>query len=201
MHAATTRTIIAAAALAAAGLSGKGMRMNIRKIAVVASFAAGAALALAPLASADPTDITSTVDAEIASLNSIFESEAALAGDSADVVTHGANSFDTIPLADAPQTPPFTPLDYELYGINPAVAGPASDPGSYNVFNGALTEFDDAYNSELYGLLNGNALIPATDLFGSAHEIGIALGTGTDIGAFTTFLDAGWADLLGYFAL
>ena len=45
--------------------------MNIRKIAVVGSFAAGAALALAPIASAD--DLTSIVDSEISLSNSIFD--------------------------------------------------------------------------------------------------------------------------------
>jgi hypothetical protein len=173
------------------------MTLNIRKIAVVGSFAAGAALTLAPLAAADP--LTSTVDSEIASLNALFDSEAALAGDT--VTTHGANTFDTVPLIDAPQNPPFTPLDYELYGINPAFAGPASDPGSYNVFNGALTEFDDAFNSEAYGLLNNNALIPEADLFGSDKVIDAALATGTDTGAATTFFDAGLADLQGYLAI
>ena len=168
--------------------------MDIRKIAVVGSFAAGAALALAPIASAD--DLTSIVDSEITLSNSIFDSEAALAGDSADVVTH-AGSFDTIPLADAPLSGT-SPLDYLLYGVDPAAAGPASDPGSYNVFNGALTEFDDAFNSEAYGLLNNNALVPAADLFGSPGEISTALGTGTDMGAATTFFDAGLADLQGY---
>jgi hypothetical protein len=174
--------------------------MNIRKIAVVGSFAVGVALALAPLAAAD--DLTTTVDSEIASLNSIFESDAALAGDSADVVPGtAAQPFDTIPLADAPDTGTPTVLDYELYGVNP-IANAASDPGSYNVFNGALTEFDDAYNSELWGLVNGNTdLIPASDLFGSAHEIGLALATGTDMGAAATFFDAGLADLAGFFDL
>ncbi len=66
-----------------------------------------------------------------------------------------------------------TLLDYELYGLNPAVAGPASDPGAYNVFNGALTEFDDAYNVELFSLLNPTAAIdtiPMADLFGSTSD-------------------------------
>ena len=171
--------------------------MDIRKIAVVGSFAAGAALALAPIASAD--DLTSIVDSEITLSNSIFDSEAALAGDSADVVTH-AGSFDTIPLSFAPDSGTPTPLDFELYGLNP-IANAASDPGSYNVFNGALTEFDDAFNSEAYGLLNNNALVPAADLFGSPGEISTALGTGTDMGAATTFFDAGLADLSGFFDL
>ncbi len=175
------------------------MSMNIRKIAVAAGFAAGAALAFAPLAAAD--DLTPTVDSEIASLNAMFVSDATLAGDGTDVVTHGPNSFDTISLADAPHTGAPTFLDYELYGLNP-IANSASDPGSYNVLNGALTEFYDAYNSELYGLLNGNALIPVSDVFGSPTEIGLALGTGaTDMSAANTFFDAGLADLAGYFGI
>lgn len=173
--------------------------MSMRKIAVVGSFAAGAALALAPLAAADTFD-PSILDGEISSMNSLFESQAAVAGDSGDVVMH-TGSFDTILLADAPQTAPFTTLDYELYGINPAFAGPASDPGSYVVFNGALTEFYDAYNTDLYAMLNGGDLITADDLFGSVHTIATALGTDTVSGAFNTFFDAGMNDLLGYFDL
>ena len=44
--------------------------MSMRKIAVVGSFAAGAALALAPIASAD--DLSSIVDSEISLSNSIL---------------------------------------------------------------------------------------------------------------------------------
>jgi len=178
------------------------MTLNIRKIAVVGSFAAGAALALAPLAAADP--LTPTVDSEIASLNSLFVSEATLAGVGGDVVPHGANTFDTIPLIDAPQTPPFTPLDYELYGINPAFAGPASDPGAYNVFNGALVQFSDAYNTELFSLMNPTAAIntiPLADLFGTASGISEALATGTASGAVGDFLTDGWNDLLGFYGI
>jgi hypothetical protein len=170
--------------------------MSMRKIAVVGSFAAGAALALAPIASAD--DLSSIVDSEISLSNSIFDSEAALAGDSAGVVPGTTGQpFDTISLLDAPHTGTPTLLDFELYGLNP-IANSASDPGAYNVFNGALTEFDDAFNSEAYGLLNNNALIPDTDLFGSEKVIEAALGTGSDTGAATTFFDAGLADLQGY---
>jgi hypothetical protein len=171
--------------------------MNIRKIAVVGGFAVGAALTLAPLASADT--LTDAVDSEIASLNTLFVSEATLAGDGTDVVTH-AGSFDTIPLSFAPDTGTPTFLDYELYGLNP-IANAASDPGSYSVFNGALTEFSDAYNVELFSLANPTAAIdtiPAADLFGSATTIADALGTGTATGAITEFLTVGWSDLLGY---
>lgn len=171
--------------------------MTIRKIAVLGGFAVGAALTLAPLASADT--LTDAVDSEIASLNSLFVSEATLAGDGADVVTH-AGSFDTIPLSFAPDSGTPTFLDYELYGLNP-IANAASDPGSYNVFNGALTEFSDAYNVELFSLANPTAAIdtiPAADLFGSATTITDALDTGTATGAITEFLTVGWNDLLGY---
>ncbi|MGA8547796.1 MAG: hypothetical protein WB785_21380 [Mycobacterium sp.] len=179
--------------------------MNIRKIAVMGSFAAGAALALAPLAAADPVvdPLAPFVASEIASLNSMFVSDADLAGVGTDVVTHPGD-FDTIPLADAPKVPPFTPLDYELYGINPAVAGPASDPGAYNVDNGALTEFYNAYNVELFSLLNPTApidTIPMADLFGSASGISEALATGSAFGAAGDFFADGMNDLLGYFSL
>jgi hypothetical protein len=182
--------------------------MNIRKIAVLGSFAAGAALALAPLASADPaaTDpLLPFVDGEIASMNSLFVTYADIAGVGNDVVTHGANTFDTIPLADAPNTG-ITPtiLDYELYGLNP-IANAASDPGAFSEFNGALVNFDDAFNVELFSLLNPTAAIdtiPMGDLFGSASGISEALATATTGGAsavVTDFLTDGFADLQGFF--
>jgi len=173
--------------------------MDVRKVAATASFACGAAMALAPLASAD-TPITSTVESEISSLNSIFESEAALAGDSGDVVHH-AGSFDTIPLADAPQTGTPTFLDYELYGVNPIAAGPASDPGSYNDFNGALGKFDDAYNVFLYAAQNGgNMDMNDADFIGSASSIDHAQTLGV-AGAEQYFLNFGLGDLEGYFGI
>ena len=169
--------------------------MNMRKIAAVGGLAVGAALTLAPLASADA--LTDAVDSEIASLNSLFVTEATLAGDGADVVTH-AGSFDTIPLSFAPDTGTPTFLDYELYGLNP-IANAASDPGAYNVFNGALTEFSDATNVELYSLLNpGVAVdtIPLTDLIGSSTNIADGLAA-TDPAEF--FFNFGLGDLSGFF--
>jgi len=172
--------------------------MKTRKIAVLGGLAAGAALAFAPLASAD--DLTSIVDTEIGSLNSMFVTDATIAGDASDVVTHGANTFDTIPLSFAPDSGTPTLLDYELYGLNP-IANAASDPGSYNVLNGALTEFYDASNVELYALLNNGDLISGAsalnDLFGSPTEIATALGTDSVTGATSDFFSAGLADLAG----
>jgi hypothetical protein len=71
------------------------------------------------------------------------------------------------------------------------------------VFNGALTEFSDAYNVELYALLNNGALMPdataATDLFGSATTIDNALDLGTVSSAANYFFDFGLGDLSGFF--
>jgi hypothetical protein len=177
------------------------MTLNMRKIAVVGGFAVGAALTLAPLASAD--DLTTTVDSEVALLNSLFTSDAALVGDSSDVIPPSAGQpFDTIPLSFAPDSGTATPLDYLLYGLNP-IANAAGDPGSYNVFNGALTELSDAYNVELYSLLNAGALAPAADLIGSTETIqdAFANGTGSVSDVATYFYEFGANDLAGYLDL
>jgi len=86
---------------------------------------------------------------------------------------------------------------HELFGVNPFTAGVASDPGSYNVFNGAETKFDDAYNVLLYAAENQNALIPAGDLFG--NHISDALAGGTDASAFEYLWNFGVGDLSGFF--
>jgi hypothetical protein len=171
--------------------------MNTRKIAVVGSFVAGAALAFAPLAAAD--DLTTTVDAEIASLNSLFESQAALAGVSADVVT-SPGVLDTIPLADAPDAAPLTTLDYELYGplANLLIGDLDGAPGATDVFNGALVEFDDAYNTIASYLIGSDAIIPTTDLVGLA-DIAFDDGTVADPALFADFFNTGVADLAGWF--
>ncbi len=179
--------------------------LNIRKIAVVGSFAAGAALALAPLASAD-TPITSTIDSEITSLNSLFTDEADLAGIKAGDILGGTTpgSFEYINpsdvAADAPKTAPFSTLDYELYGVAPGVAGVSSDSGAYDLYNGASGEFYDAYNVGLYALENGGALAPSGDVIATGASTA-ALGTDSVSGAITTFLEAGANDLSGYLDL
>jgi hypothetical protein len=178
--------------------------MNMRKIAVVGGLAAGAALALAPLAAADDP-VAPLLSGEESILNGIFVGEADLAGVGKDVIGPTATQpFDTIPLGDAPKVAPFTPLDYELYGLNPA-ANAASDPGAYSVFNGALTEFYDASNIELYSLLNPSAAIdtiPATDLIGSTETIADAFANGpTASDVATYFFEFGANDLSGYLDL
>ena len=174
--------------------------MNFRKIAVVGGFTVGAAVAFAPLAAADPTEITTTVDSEVSSLNALFTVDADLAGDGSDVIQPTATKpFDTIPLADAPQNGTGT-LDSLLYGVDPSAAGPSGDPGSYDVLNGALGKFDDAFNVELYALENNGALDPNTgDFIGSMSSIDAALATGSPTGAAEYFLNFGLGDLQGYF--
>jgi hypothetical protein len=171
--------------------------MDIRKIAVLGGFAVAAALTSAPLASADV--LTATLDSEIASLNSLFESEAAIAGDSADVTLGGTGVLDTILPADAPDVAPLTTLDYELYGpwagsLPTADLDPA--PGAQDVANGALVEFDDAYNALAYGFdADGTNVIPATDLIGLADQ-GLDTGSLTDAALFGSFFDTGVSDFL-----
>jgi hypothetical protein len=175
--------------------------MNIRKIAVLGGFAAGAAVAFAPLASAapvDPIDWSSVLSSEIASENSIFQLEDSLAGvPSTDYSLVGG--FDEILNGDvaAVQGTGTTPFDYLIYGVDPANAGLAGDPGSYNVFNGAETKFDDAFNVALYALENNGALIPSADLFGNHIADALAGGTATD--AFDYFWNFGVGDLSGFF--
>jgi hypothetical protein len=176
--------------------------MNLRKFAVLGSFAAGAALALAPLASAD--DLTPTVTSEVAAMNALFQFDTTLAGVPSTDVTVGPQGFDVIVPADvsAVQGNGTTLFDFLLYGVDPTKAGLASDPGAFTEFNGALVNFDDAYNTELFSLLNPSAAIdtiPLADLFGSSSSIAEALATGTASGAVTDFLTDGFADLQGFF--
>ena len=175
--------------------------MNIRNIAVLGGLAAGAALAFAPLASADT--IGDAVSSEESLLNSIFVSDATLAN-----VPSGdyslVDGLEVVKLADIPDVQgtatALTPFDYLVYGLNPA-DNLATDPGSYNVLNGALSEFSDAYNVELYSLANPDAAVnsvPLDDLFGSSTTIASALGESTFSGAIGDFLTNGFSDLLGY---
>jgi hypothetical protein len=181
--------------------------MDIRKVAVVGGFAVAAALTSAPLASAD--DLTPTVDSEIASLNSIFETEAAIAGDSSGVTLGGTGVLDTILPADAPDVAPLTTLDYELYGPlasllvgldNPASTDPFLDPapGAQDVGSGALVEFDDAFNTLAYLVLNDDEVIPASDLIGAADQA-LDVAGATEPGLLGAFLSTGLDDLFSFF--
>ena len=179
--------------------------MNLRKIAVFGGLAVGAALTFAPLASADT--ISDAVTSEEALLNSIFVSDATLANVPASDYSL-VDGFDVIKSTDIAtvQGNGTTPFDFLVYGVDPLKAGLATDPGAYNVFNGALTEWADAYNIELYSLLNPSAAIdtiPAADLIGSTETIqdAFANGTGSVSDVATYFYEFGANDLSGYLDL
>jgi hypothetical protein len=184
--------------------------MHIRKIAAAATFATGAALALAPLASADITDlVTSTKDSEIALQNSIFELQAASAGATVTKATEPGTydsltnlSHDAPPLvAGTSSYGEVTPLETEIYGANPILAGISSDTGPYNEFNGALTQLYDAYNVVTYGLANGGLDTNVGDYLGSTTTITNALDTGSIQNAALYFLDRAEGDLKGFDAI
>jgi hypothetical protein len=172
--------------------------MDIRKIAVVGGFAVAAALTSAPLASAD--DLTTTVDSEIASLNSLYEADASLAGVSADLTTpiDATGVLDTILPADIAtvQGDGTTVFDALVYGPWASTLDLDPLPGAQDVANGALVEFDDAYNALAYGLdADGTNVIPATDLIGLADQ-GLDTGSLTDAALFGSFFDTGVSDFL-----
>jgi hypothetical protein len=184
----------------------EGSIVYIRKIAAAAGLATGAALALAPLASAvpDPTLVTDTLGSEVASLNGLFQFDALLSGvPSTDYAASGVHGLDTIDLAkvatDAPQIGTPSTLDFLLYGVDPFKAGVSGDSGAFSEFNGALMQFDNAYNVELYS--NGGALDTNLSDYLYNGTIQTVLGTAneTPTQAFDTLYNAGIGDLSGFF--
>jgi hypothetical protein len=184
--------------------------MLIRRIAAAAGFATGAALAFAPLAAADLGDtVTSTLDSEIASQNSLFEFDALLAGDSGDITKGGPGVFDTFTTPgdlakDAPQATTYgevTQLETDLYGANPIVAGISSDTGPYSEFNGALTQFYNAYDVALYASQNNGVLDTNTGDYIENNALNHALTLGSPTAAEQYLYNFGLGDLKGYDAI
>jgi hypothetical protein len=179
----------------------KGIGMNIRKIAAIGGLAVCAALTSAPLASAD--DLTSIVDSEISSLNSLFESDASLAGVSADLTTpvDVTGVLDTINPEDITtvQGDGTTLFDGLVYGPFASILDLDSAPGAQDLFNGALVEFDDAFNVLAFFFTdNSGDLIPTTDLIGLADQ-GLDVSGVTDASLFGSFLNTGIGDLITAF--
>jgi hypothetical protein len=171
--------------------------MDIRKIAAVGGFAVAAALTSAPLASAD--DLTAIVDSEIASLNSSYEFDASLAGVSGDLTTPTdvTGLLDTINPADIAtvQGDGTTIFDALVYGPWASVLPLDAAPGAYDLANGALAEFDDAFNALAWGLdADGTNVIPIADLLSPA-DIAVDDGTLSDAALFGDFFNAGVGDL------
>lgn len=186
--------------------------MNMNKIGVIGSFAAGAALALAPMAAAapvDPADFSSILVGEVQSMNWLFGAQATLAGVADGVITAGdptaANplSFSTISAADL-QLPANEGFASLLFGSNWADEM-SSDPGSYNLFNGALVQFTDGNNVLLYAMMSGGDQINVADagdyLIGSDTTIAAALAGDSVWADASAFYTNGFNDMLGYFAM
>lgn len=170
--------------------------------------AADALSAAAAPAASDP--FLSLVNTEIAGENSTFEFNALLSGVYQDLnIATTAGTFDTFKSADllAKDAPlltseadasKVTPLEYLTYGVDPIKAGIATDgTGPFNVFNGAETKFDDAYNVFLYAAENKGDLIPVADVFGNHLEFVTGAGA-TAATAFSDFWNFGVGDLGGY---
>ena len=160
---------------------------------------AGAATAAAVPAAVTP--ITSTVTSEIASLNSQFEFDTLLSGvPTTDILPGSATDpFDTIVTTDitAVQGTGTTPFDYLIYGVDPAKAGLSTDPGSFEVFNGAESKFDDAYNVLLYAAENNGALdTNAADFIGNLPT---GFASDTPGQALEYFYNFAVGDLSGFF--
>jgi hypothetical protein len=184
--------------------------MSVRKTAAVAGLATGAAIAFAPLASAVPTDLIdfdSINSSEIASLNSLFtlgaqftgvpDTAYAEAGPGGFLALTPAGITEFAPhLTDASQVGDVTAFEYYLYGVNPIEAGISSGSGAYNVFNGAAIQFTDAYNAELYSLINPGDTAPADIFLGSDANVAAALATDNPAIYFYNFAIG---DLGGYF--
>ncbi|HEY1840044.1 MAG TPA: hypothetical protein VGG53_07425, partial [Mycobacterium sp.] len=144
----------------------------------------------ASTAAADPAaviDITPILTSEVESLNGLFASDVAAAGiPSTDIIPGmGTLPFDTILTANTNAA-----FDSLVFGA----AGPSLDPGSYDVFNGAVTELLNASNVGLFARLNGGDLLPVADLFGPTDFLGD--GVTQAIGEYLTL---SFNDLLGFF--
>jgi hypothetical protein len=137
-------------------------------------------------------DISSTLTSEISSLNSMFETDAALTGvPTADLVTP-VSGFDTL-VPGLTESPQLSAFETAVFGFNPDSVSP--DPGSYDLLNGALGQFDNAYNVGLFSLLDPTGTFDPTDIIGT-HAAFLNDGATVAIGEF---LQQGFTDLLGYF--
>ncbi|MFL0180560.1 MULTISPECIES: hypothetical protein [unclassified Mycobacterium] len=179
--------------------------MSMRKFVVIGGFAAGAAFVLAPLASADTDPLAPIVSSEIGSMNFLFGTDTLLAGVPSTDVTTGPQGFDIIKPADVStvQDDGSTLFDHLVYGLNPTMAGLASDPGAYSVFNGAMVPLDDSINSLLYALMNNGDVLDwsSGDLFGGDSAMDIASNADTGWAEAANYLSFAWGDLMGYFGI
>jgi hypothetical protein len=164
-------------------------------------------LALPP---ATPPDFSNILLGEVQSMNWLFGAQATASGFDTDLINVGTPTaadplqFDTVSKADLERQEGHA-FAAMLFGSNWANEI-SSDPGSYSLFNGALTQFTDANNVLLYALMTGGAEIDATQvdvndyLFGSDASITAALSGDSFWEDAGNFFQNGLADLGGYFA-
>jgi len=181
--------------------------MNLNKIGVIGTFAAGAALALAPLAAAEEPaafDWSGIVKSQHDSMNWLFNTGASLTGVPAtDIVAAGAtNPFATISHADLLANADFGQF---LYGVNWETEMSDDDSGSYNLLNGALMEFNNGSNTFMWALMNNgdNLDWDSGALFGGNAAIAIADAAATSGDGWAQagdYFELGFNDLLGYFS-
>lgn len=181
--------------------------MNLNKIGVIGTFAAGAALALAPLAAAEepaPFDWSGIVKSQHDSMNWLFTTGANASGVPAtDIVAPGAtNPFATISHDDLLAQEAFAQL---LYGANWAEEMSSSDSGSYSLLNGAVMEFYNGSNTVMWALMNDgdNLDWDSGALFGgdAAEAIATAAAASGDGWAQAgDYFELGFNDILGYFS-
>lgn len=184
--------------------------MNMSKVGVIGTFAAGAALALAPLAAATdgdtsaPFDWSGIVKSQHDSMNWLFTTGASLAGVPAADINEptDANPFATISHDDLESQKDFAQL---LYGTNWADEMSSGDSGSYNLLNGALMEFYNGGNTFMWALMNDgdNLDWDSGALFGGSAAMTIAadaVTSGDGWAQANDYFELGFNDMLGYFA-
>lgn len=181
--------------------------MNLNKIGVIGTFAAGAALALAPLAAAEEPeafDWSGIVKSQHDSMNWLFTTGASVSGVPAtDIVPASATyPFATISHDDLLGQEAFAQL---LYGANWAEEMSDGDSGSYNLLNGALMEFNNGSNTFMWALMNNgdNLDWDSGALFGGSAAIAIADAAATSGDGWAQagdYFELGFNDLLGYFS-
>lgn len=181
--------------------------MSIRKIGVIGSFAAGAALALAPLAAAQDEPTTNEfnwsgiVKSQHDSMNWLFNTGAKLTDVPEDKIVQAGDAypFATISRENLLANEDFAKL---IYGSNWADEMSSGATGSYNLLNGALMEFNNGSNTFLWALMNnGDALDwDSGALFGGNAAMEIADNATSGWAQAGDYFELGFQDLLGYFA-
>lgn len=183
--------------------------MSIRKIGVIGSFAAGAALALAPLAAAadedttpKPFDWSGIVNSQHQSMNWLFNTGATLTDVPKDdiVAASDAYPFATISRENLLENADFAKL---IYGSNWEDEMSSGATGSYNLLNGALMEFNNGSNTFLWALMNNGDTLDwdSGALFGGNAAMEIADNATSGWTQASDYFELGFQDILGYFAV